>query len=192
MNILILSCSRNPVSNSSVLAHEAHAFLCMQNNVDVELIDARLIELPDFDHDDCYRSDAVQELTQKLAHADSIVIATPVYNWSTSGFAKKIMENTGTDDTGRLVRAWEDKVITFLCAAGISQSYLAYLPLANSLMLDYKCILNPHIVFAIGEDFQDRQIVNASIKMRLERVMRIAVELTELLQKRTILSTWEI
>ncbi len=192
MNILILSCSLNPTSNSRVLALAAQTYLNQLDEVSNTLIDARALDIPDFDHESTYQSAGVQHLTDQLAKADSIIIATPVYNWGTSGVIKKIIENTGTDDTGRLVRAWEDKVVTFLCAAGVPQSYMAYLPLANSLMLDYKCMINPHITFAIEDDFSDGRISNPKIEQRLTRVLNIHLELTQLLKPRTILSKWEI
>lgn len=189
MNITILSCSLADDSKSRRLAEEAAKFLTAWQ-VEVRLVDCRSFSLPDFDHGACYESPAVQRLTADLAWADGIVLAMPIYNWGGNSVAKKVVEATGADETGRRVRAWEDKVVTFLCAAGLAQSYMAYLPLANGLMLDYKCIINPHLCFAVGENFGAEDQLDEETRGRLERVLSVAVELTEGLRHRTILSGW--
>jgi len=187
MKITILSCSLAEDSKSRRLAEEAAKFLAARQ-VESRLVDCRSLSLPDFDHGACYDSPAVRQLTADLAWADGIVIAMPIYNWGGNSVAKKIVEVTGADDTGRKVRAWEDKVVTFLCAAGLAQSYMAFLPLANGLMLDFKCIINPHMVFAVGENFDAQDRLDQEAAGRLERALSVAVELTEGLKDRTIRS----
>lgn len=189
MKITILSCSLDQRSKSHRLAQDAESFL-VARGVEVRLVDCRSLGLPDFDHAACYASPAVLQLTADLAWADGIVLAMPIYNWGGNSVAKKVIEATGADETGRRVRAWEDKVVTFLCAAGLPQSYMAYLPLANGLMLDYKCIINPHLCFAVGENFGVEDQLDEETRGRLERALSVAVELTEGLRHRTILSGW--
>ena len=189
LRILILSCSRRRESKSRILAHKAQEFLHKQG-VDTRLVDMQEVTLPDYRGDDDSQSVAVQQLTGEIAWANGVIIATPIYNWSVNSVVKKVVEATGADDTGRKIRAWEDKVVTFLCCAGVPQAYLAYLPTANSLMVDYKCIINPHIVFALRSDIEDGKIVNDDVTKRLERVLSIAIELIDALKDRKLLSGW--
>jgi FMN reductase len=37
-----------------------------------------------------------------------------------------------------------NKVVGFLCAAGGKSSYMSVMRLANSLMLDFRCLIIPH------------------------------------------------
>lgn len=189
LRVLILSCSLKEQSKSRILAHAANDFLHKQG-IETRLVDMREVSLPEYGSEECDQSVAVQQLTQEIAWANGVVIATPIYNWAVNSVVKKVVEATGADETGRKVRAWEDKVITFLCSAGVPQAYLAYLPTANSLMVDYKCIINPHVVFAVESDFDGSKITNESISKRLERVVSIAVELIDALKDRKLLSGW--
>lgn len=189
LRMIIISTSLSPGSKSRILAYEAQSYL-VTRGMEVRFIDMKEQALPDFDHNTCYEHESVSHLTNQLAWAQGIVLSTPVYNWNSSGVLKKVIENTGTNDTGRKCRAWEDKVVTFLCSGGIPQSYMAYLSFANSLMLDYKCIINPHFVFAVEDDFSEEGIENEKIEARLKRVMDIAIELTDRLKDRKLLSGW--
>lgn len=191
LRILILSCSLKRESRSRILAQAAQERLHDQG-VETRLIDMRELSLPEYGDDDVSDSVAVQQLMRELVWADGVVISTPIYNWSVNSVLKKVVEATGADETGRKVRAWEDKVVTFLCAAGTQRAYLAYLPTANSLMVDYKCIINPHIVFAVGSDFEDGKIASEAVAERLQRVLLIAVELIDALKDRKFLSGWEL
>src|SRR3712207_8670459 len=40
-----------------------------------------------------------------------------------------------------------DKVVTFVHAAGLPHSYMAFAPLAVSMILDFRCIVNPYPVY---------------------------------------------
>lgn len=191
LKIAIISGSLNSQSKSRILADAAKTHL-MDKGMDVDFMDLRDYDLPEFDHEKCYENENIPRLTNRLSLVQSIVIATPVYNWSACAAVKKLIEHTGTDDTGRICRAWEDKVVTFLCSGGIAQSYMSFLSTANSLMLDYKCIINPHQVYAVEDDYGNGQIQNPKIQARLERVMDIAVELTDCLKDRKLLSGWSI
>lgn len=191
LRILVLSCSLKRDSKSRVLAHRALEFLHSQG-VETRLVDMQEIMLPEYGREEYAQSVVVQQLTQEIAWANGIVIATPIYNWSVNSVLKKVVEATGADETGRKIRAWEDKVVTFLCNAGVPQAYLAYLPTANSLMVDYKCIINPHVVFGVEADFEDGKLVNPDVAKRLERVLLIAIELIDALKDRKLLSSWEL
>ncbi|HEY2572914.1 MAG TPA: hypothetical protein VGH65_02555, partial [Verrucomicrobiaceae bacterium] len=42
---------------------------------------------------------------------------------------------------------WKDKVVSFVANAGGDRSYLAPLPLANSLMVDHRCVIVPQFLY---------------------------------------------
>ena len=87
------------------------------------------------------------DLTHTIIRApiDGIVVATPIYNYDASAAAKNLVELTG--------RAWQNKVVGFLCAAGGDGSYMSIMALANSLMLDFRCVIVPRFVYATGGAF---------------------------------------
>ena len=103
IKITILSCSLADDSKSRRLAEAAAQFLAARQ-VEVRLVDCRSLGLPDFDHGACYESPAVRQLTADLAWAEGIVLAMPIYNWGGNSVAKKVIEATGADETGRRVR----------------------------------------------------------------------------------------
>lgn len=149
--------------------------------------------MPDFDNDTVFRNENYITIKDAIRDADAIVIASSIYNWSLSSTLKKLLESTGSHDPrSGITSAWFDKVVTFVCAGGLHHSYMAYSPVAASLMMDFKCIINPHIVYAVGTDFEDSNITNADIIKRIDKVMSVMAELTERLAGRTYLSTWEV
>ena len=72
---------------------------------------------------------------RKGPHHDAIVVAVPIYVYDTNAAIKNFVDLSG--------RAWTDKPVGFLCAAGGPSSYMAILGLANSLMLDFRCLIVP-------------------------------------------------
>ena len=67
-------------------------------------------------------------------------------------------------------RAWTGKVVGFLCAAGGRGSYMSVMSLANSLMLDFRCLIVPRFVYATGEDFNDDGTPNETIARRTDEL----------------------
>jgi FMN reductase len=86
----------------------------------------------------------------------------PIYNYASGASAKNLIELTGS--------AWSDKVVGFLCAAGGHSSYMSILGLANSLMLDFRCLINPRFVYTDGSAFEGGQITDSEIKKRIEEL----------------------
>ena len=94
--------------------------------------------------------------------ADGVIVAAPVYNYDVSASAKNMIELTGS--------AWEDKIVGFLCAAGGMSSYMSVMAYANSLMLDFRCVIIPRFVFATGDAFDDDSVTDAKVTRRIEQV----------------------
>ncbi len=115
----------------------------------IKLIDLREYVLPLCDGEGAYEHPHVTTLSALIEAARVIVVATPIYNYDANATAKNLVELTGS--------AWENKTVGFLCAAGGASSYMSIMGLANSLMLDFRCLIIPRFVYAKGEDFTARR-----------------------------------
>ena len=173
MSLLIVSASLNPESNSRVLAREAERVLRADGHAP-EFLDLRDLPLPlcdgaqTYDHANVLRADAL------IAPAHGIIVAAPIYNYDANAAAKNLVELTGD--------AWENKVVAFLCSAGGHGSYMSIMTLANSLMLDFRCVIVPRFVYATGAAFGDDQINDAQIVARVAECARMTARLAAALQ----------
>lgn len=93
---------------------------------------------------------------------------------------------------GGLRAVWLDKLITFACAGGLHHSYMAYSPTAMSMMMDFKCVINPYMVYAAGTDFTDGRITSPALERRIEKTAAVKVELIDRLKDRAYRSGWEV
>ncbi len=170
---LVVSASGNPGSNSRRMSRLAFAFL-QKAGVDCAWIDLRELDLPLCDAGACYSSPGAKEIGAAIRAADGILVAAPVYNYDVSASAKNMIELTG--------KAWEDKVVGFLCAAGGMSSYMSVMAYANSLMLDFRCVIVPRFVYATGSDFEGDTPKDEKIVQRIEQVAAELVRFTEALR----------
>ena len=173
MGYLIISSSLNPASRSRILALRA-ADLMRQDRAPIEYLDLRSMGLPACDGDGCYNDPQVQGLGTKIAHADGILLATPIYNYSVSASAKNLVELTG--------QAWSRKLVGFLCAAGGPGSYMAAMGLANMLMLDFRSIILPRFVYAADTAFEGDDIVDTAVEDRLRDLTATLVKFSTALR----------
>lgn len=146
MNIVIISCSLHPQSRSYVLARAAQDEL-RNLGVDVQLIDLREKELAFADGVHAGKVPDAQAIAAAIGKASAVLLAMPIYNWDVNAAAKNLLEVSS--------RAWNRKVVGFLCVAGGQASYMSVMGLANSMMLDFRCIIVPRFVYATGGDFGD-------------------------------------
>ncbi len=96
----------------------------------------------------------------------------PIYNYGINAAAKNVVELTGRD-------AWTGKVVGFVCAAGGHGSFMSVMPLANSLMLDFRCIIVPRFVYATKAAVQDGKVVSDEIRKRISQLCRMTGALAE-------------
>jgi FMN reductase len=73
--------------------------------------------------------------------------------------------------------SWEDKVVGFLCAAGGASSYMSLMSLANSLMLDFRCLIIPRFVYATRSDFSGDKVPTDEVKGRVARLAQASLAL---------------
>ncbi|MFQ5491544.1 MAG: NADPH-dependent FMN reductase [Phycisphaerae bacterium] len=168
MNPLILSCSLSPTSHSAILARHLESALVARGH-SVTFIDLRDLDLPFCDATTCYGHPKVIELQQTISTADAVTLATPIYNYDVGGATRNLIALTG--------QSWNGKLVGFLCAAGGQNSYMSVMGLANSLMLDFRCLIVPRFVYAAKSAFTDGQLTDPQITARLDD---LAVELQRL------------
>ncbi len=170
MNVLILGCSLNPGSSTQILARDAaEIFRSLGVPVDVFDLRERPLALYGVETKDASLDANAAAVTAAVRAADAIVFAVPIYNYDVNAAAKNVVEHVGS--------ALEGKLIAFLCAAGGSASYMSVMSLANSLMLDFKCLVVPRFVYSTGECFRDGKIVSSDIATRLRKLCEEVVRL---------------
>ena len=150
MKYLVISSSLRTGSNSQAMADS----LCdrlREVGEETELLALSDYEMPFCDGKAYLDHPTTQLFQEKVASADGIVFSTPVYNYDANAAAKNFIEITG--------QAWQNKVVGFLCAAGGEKSYMSIMALANSLMLDFRCVIIPRFVYASGNTIADETVV---------------------------------
>lgn len=168
MSLLIISSSLNPDSNSRLLAREAERVL-REDGQAVTFLDLRDVPLPLCDGDKAYADPNVLRLDKLMAETDGVIVATPIYNYDGNAAMKNLIELTGD--------AWENKTVGFLCSAGGMGSFMGIMGLANSLMLDFRCLIVPRFVYATGKAFADDKIVDSEIVGRVAECARATAKL---------------
>jgi FMN reductase len=172
MKLLLVSCSLSPSSRSRILSTEAAAVL-KSLEADVTTLDLRDHPLPMCDGEDCDPK-LLAPLRSAIESADAILLAVPIYNYDVNAAAKNLVELTGS--------AWEGKIVGFLCAAGGHSSYMSVMSLANSLMLDFRCLIVPRFVYATGHDFDGETITSAKVRDRIGQLCTQSVRLVRALK----------
>lgn len=165
MSFLVVSTSLNPDSRSRLLASEAHRLLSVAH--EVEWLDLRTAKLPLCDGGACYKKPSVVKVTEKVAKSSCILLAVPIYNFDAGAAAKNLIELTD--------KAWSEKTVGFLCAAGGRSSYMSVMSLANSLMLDFRSLVIPRFVYAEGSAFTEGKITDAKVLERVNELVEAAV-----------------
>ena len=156
---LVISSSLRPGSLSRVLAQT----LVKELGSDAELVDLRNLPLPMCDGEAAYSDPNVDILGGKITDARVILVAVPIYNFDANAAIKNVIELTGS--------SWEGKIVGFACAAGGQSSYMSIMSLANSLMLDFRCVILPRFIYATGNDFQGGEIISGEIKARAKQLV---------------------
>ncbi len=172
MRYLVISCSLNPNSRSRIVGKIAQQHLAAKN-LDADFIDLAQIPLPMCDAGACYSDPNVIALTARIAEARGVILATAIYNYDVNAAAKNLVELTGD--------AWEGKIVGFVCAAGGHGSYMSVMPFANTLMLDYHCVIIPRFVYAPPAKTDEKLFSDAAINRRTEELTIELVRVTDAL-----------
>ena len=166
--ILVISSSLHPASRSRILARACIGQLETAGQRAI-FFDLAETTLPLCDGATAYADANVQTLAKLIGDADGILIASPVYNYDVNSAIKNAVELTG--------QAWTGKVVGFLLAAGGRSSYMSAMGLANSLMLDFRCVIVPRFIYATGESFDDGQLADETIRSRVQLLVQETLRL---------------
>lgn len=189
MKILVVSSSLDPRSRSEQVARRCLELLT-DLGTEADFLSLKEYPLPAFGSVRCQDVPAYHALHAAVLAADGLVLASPIYNWSSCAELKKFVEYVGsTDDAAR--GAFYDKVVTFVHAAGLPHSYMAGMSLAVPLMLDFKCIVNPYCVYVHSRHWKEDTLLEEA-EAKLLKAMTVMGELTLLLSRRTYVSEWEV
>ena len=167
-SILVISTSLSSSSNSRKLAQRAAALLG-----DCQFIDLRDYPLPLCGADSSFGDENARKLAGMITAAQCVLLAVPIYNYDVSAAAKNLIELSG--------KAWLGKIVGFMCAAGGKSSYMSVMGVANSLMLDFRCLVIPRFVYADGTSFDEASITDADVEKRLSGLLDDAKKLTRAL-----------
>ncbi len=173
MKYLVISTSLNPRSKSRILAR-ATAIKLKSEPGTVEFVDLADLDIPFCDASGCYGAPDVIALKAKIEAADGIVLATPIYNYTLGSSAKNLIELTG--------QAWTEKVVAFLCAAGGPHSYMSVMNVASSLMLDFRSVIVPRFVYAMGDAFAGGEIADPEVQDRVDGLANSFAHMTRCLR----------
>ena len=168
MRVSVFSCSLNPMSRSFLMAKQ------VVTDLEAKGAEARLYDLREYGLDFCGESGArdnpaLPELRAAVRDASAIIVVVPIYNFYVNAAAKNLIELTGKE--------WIYKLVGFICAAGGDASYMSVMNIANSLMLDFRCIIVPRFVYATSGAFGNDRTVDMFIEDPdiLERIQELAV-----------------
>lgn len=170
---LILSASLHPTSRSRILAKEVERRLGELGR-ECHLFDLSERTLPPCDGASAYGDEQVIALAELIRSADNVFIASPVYNYDVNSAIKNAVELTG--------KAWTGKLVSMLLAAGGQGSYMSAMGLANSLMLDFRCLIVPRFVYATGECFEGESLADEDIIKRVQTLVTETLDLSDRLQ----------
>ena len=174
VRIALISGSLNPESLSRQMAqHAANSLNSLGAQVD--FIDLQEVKLPMCDGDAAYSDPEVEKTRSRIEEAAGILVAAPVYNFYMNAALKNLVELTGS--------AWEGKVVGFLNAAGGDSSYMAVMSMANSLMLDFRCVIVPRFVYATGSAFRDGAVSDRKVAARIDELANELVRFAKTLSK---------
>ncbi|HEX3378077.1 MAG TPA: NAD(P)H-dependent oxidoreductase [Candidatus Acidoferrales bacterium] len=192
MRALILSSSLDISSRSEQLAR-LYADLLSAFEMEVQFVSLKDYPLPQFDNGSAILSDpSYRALHGAASKAEALVLARPIYNWGCCAELKRFVEVVGTNPPGEKIRSpFFDKLITFVNAAGLPQSYMAFSSMAISMMLDFKCVINPYTIY-VDNSAWTGETLSEKATTRMRKSAQVMAELTQCLARRTYHSRWQI
>ena len=192
MRALVLSSSLDTSSRSEQLAR-LYADLLSTSGVEVQFVSLKDHPLPKFDNGSAILIDPTyRALHDAASKAEALVLASPIYNWGCCAELKRFVEVVGTNPPGEQIRSpFFDKIITFVNAAGLPQSYMAFSSIAISMMLDFKCIINPYTIYVDNSAWTGEALSEKAV-IRMRTSAQVLAELMQCLAKRNYRSGWQI
>ena len=192
MRALVVSSSLDISSRSEELAR-LYANLLSTLGTDAQFITLKEFPLPRFDNGSAMLADpSYRALHDAASKVDGIVLASPIYNWGCCAELKRFVEVVGTNPPGENIRCpFFDKIITFVTAAGLPQSYMSFSSMATSMMLDFRCIINPYTIYVDNSAWTGITLSEKAAS-RMQKSAKVMVELMQCLSTRTYHSSFQV
>lgn len=111
-------------------------------------------------------------VVKMIMEADAIVIGTPIFQASIPATLKNIFDLLP-------VKAFEDKVVSFLVTAGSTKHFLIAEQQLKPILSYMKAQIVQTYVFIEEKDFLRKEIINDDVIFRIERLVEDTVLLTE-------------
>jgi NAD(P)H-dependent FMN reductase len=144
MSVLIVSTALRAGSRTSFVATALQSVFAQRGET-ASVLDLATVNLPLCDGASCFQDATVRSATAAVKQARAVVLCFPVYNHQANAAAKNFVEVTND--------GWSGKVVGLVANGGTDRSYLAPLSLANSLMVDHRCVIVPRFVFVTPQSF---------------------------------------
>lgn len=170
LNVLVVACALRSGSKTAAIAR-ALAEQLQRGGAEAEVLDLATTPLPQCDGASCYQDAGVKAATEKVRAAHAVALCFPVYNFQANAAAKNFVELTN--------EAWKRKVVGLVANAGAERSYMAPLSLANALLVDYRCLIAPRLVYVTGACFAADGMLPAEGDA-VRRLRELTVELIHL------------
>ncbi|MEM9445413.1 MAG: NAD(P)H-dependent oxidoreductase [Verrucomicrobiota bacterium] len=161
-HVTIISTSLNEDSKSQLLARQ-FAEKLLEASVSVKLMDLREFALPFSGTREGWESSQAQHLKAEVERSSHIVFAVPIYCYDVNSAAKNVIELIG--------RAFTKKVISFICSAGGSGSYMSIMGFANHLMLDFRSVIVPRFLYVSQDDWKEEGEIKPEIDERMSKLL---------------------
>lgn len=141
----------------------------------LDWIDLQEHSLPMAGSSESWEDPEAEKLGKRIEAADAILFGIPVYNYDVNAALKNLVELTGG--------AWEGKLLGFFCAAGGPASYMSVMAFANSMMLDFRCLIIPRFVYSIHGEWQGMKLKESKTQIRIEDLAQECLRLAQALKK---------
>ena len=160
-HVTIIATSLNDASKSQVLAHRFEDLL-KAGGTSCERFDLRELELPFAGESGSWEAVDAAKLQKAVEASSHVVFAVPIYCFDVNAAAKNVIELIG--------RTFTKKIVSFICTAAGSSSYMAAMGLANHLMLDFRSVIVPRFLYVESSDWGDNGALSPAIEERMARL----------------------
>ena len=112
---------------------------------------------------------------------EKVVLLTKKYDWVRSARDKEVGHvNAAAKNAVELTgKAWTGKIVSLMLAAGGHGSFMSALGLANSLMLDFRCLIVPRFLYAIGDSFEGDSLADDTLEHRVNQLAKETIKLAD-------------
>ena len=114
-------------------------------------------------------SDGAEDMRERLAAADGVILCFPVYNFNMNATLKAVIEHCGPAMAG--------KVVGIMATAGGRFGYMSVLSVVQSLMFDLRAWIVPRQVYAVTGDFDGAAIASAEVRERVEQLAEVTCDM---------------